>query len=128
MIDGEGCITHSNGCSRKIEITNTDRSIIDACAKAYDLLGIEYAITFARSKNLKWKSKWAVVVRKRLEIVKISETIPIQCIVKRERLSAMLQMYSRPLRPTREELIEMYVDRQMSVREIARDRLLAMRL
>jgi len=93
MIDGEGSVEYipPPKSIRQIKITNTDLVIIDACKKAYDLLGITYWMKYQERIEPR-KPCYDLHVSGRKNIEKILSLIPIQSS-KRDKIELMISTY-----------------------------------
>jgi len=96
MIDGEGCVDYRGGHSlRRILISNTESSIIDAilaCCDALDLHTYVYEKTPAPPRKVSWE----VNITGLRSLRRLAEVVPLRSEAKAAKLDVVLASYVRP--------------------------------
>lgn len=100
IIDGEGCVYlkwRSTGGIEKalIDITNTDKSLIEAVEYALEILEINYTIKGPIQKLAKHSPFWKIVIGRREDLRTVYNKVPIQSNSKAQKLEAIV---SHPMR------------------------------
>lgn len=123
MFDGEGHVANpellnaKGNRPRAAGITNTDRDLIDACARACEDLGITYRIHRKRPKNVTWKECWTLNIHGQENFEKLL-MLPFQSAEKRRKLEIVVATNSR-IPPDRDQLERLYVGERLSAKLVA---------
>lgn len=102
LIDGEGCVyfrRQGTSAVRAVTIVNTDKSIVHACQRAYDALGIYYTVGSLNCRARKdqgLKPGWRIRVHAQRGFLSIYREIPIQSEAKQRKLKQVLKSFKRP--------------------------------
>jgi hypothetical protein len=121
MIDGEGTVGlyRKPWVSRAIRITNTERTLIDACSEACLLLGIEHSIDDGRALR-SGKTSWTLTIGKTAALSIVADCVPLRSARKSATLAEALATARPDNRPSREVLEQLYVFEDRSAGEIGR--------
>ena len=117
MIDGEGSID-ARGRSHRLQITNTQPSIIEACQDAMDMLGVEHRLYLIPFKQRSTRPCWNVNVFKRAAQIKLFSQVRPQSIAKQKRIDFLLSLPFRGSVFDEQKVRELY-ESGRSLREVA---------
>jgi hypothetical protein len=125
LIDGEGCIHLSMSGGNRIQITNTDVSILEAAEDALTLLEIPHCRRLLRSATPRENRQecWNVVITGGFDsYATLQSLVPLQCKRKQVALVNLINSYPTRIRlkPTKEHLREMYNSNKLTSVGIAK--------
>jgi len=122
MIDGEGTVGYQSdgrhSIRRHVSIANTENSIIEACKKAAETLGIPYTVTVKKPQNPTHKECWNVNFDSR-EAFTMLNTLPLGSQLKKARIERLVKSYKHS-QLTKEVIVSLYNDEELSIHAIAK--------
>jgi len=126
IFDGEGCVSYTQGkrglIQKVVEISNTDRSIIDTVVAALDELEILYNLRGPiHLREERWTPYYSIRLSNYDAIAKFARLVPFQSDSKREKIEHIVNsryVMSREDWPV-DEIERLYWEENMSCRDIA---------
>jgi LAGLIDADG-like domain len=91
LFDGEGCVSYTQGsqgfAQKVVELSNTDRSIIDTAVAALEELEIPYSLRGPiHLREERWTPYYSIRLSNYEAIARFAELVPFQCENKRKKI------------------------------------------